>query len=530
MPFLPSPTRGLPPTAIRQMAAAAAALDAGRLDQAQGFLHDVLTSHPDHPEVLRLKAGVQGLRGQYALAVETMRRAIAHRPDDPVYLNTLATMLGSAGELDAAIDVLRHACALQPGLATAWFNLGVFLTRCVRHSEAVEALKRAVQIEPANAYARCLMGDMLRVEGNVEQAGGTYRAVLAQWPWFGMAWWGLADLRSDAFSPGDAAAMRAAFVDPRATLDDRIATGFALAHALDSMGDYENAFAILQQAHKLARKRQAWDGQAFSAHLDGILASSPPPLKEGRDSPFGHEAIFVVGLPRSGTTLVEQILASHSMVHGSGELPDLPLVLNEESHRRGLPFPEWSATATAADWRRLGERYLARTQRWRTQKSRFVDKLPINWMNIGVILAMLPGAHVVLCRRDPVETCFSCYRQLMQNNEYTRTFDDLAAYWRAFDRAGHHWQALYPDRVFELVHEALLMDPTHEIRRLLNHCGLPFDANCLDFHATHRNVHSPSASQVRQPLRKDTRHAPPYGALLDPLRKALAMPVAQTPQ
>lgn len=509
------------------MAAAAAALDAGQVGQAERHLAEVLVAHPGHPEVLRLKAGAQGLRGQPALAIETMRQAIAQRPDDPIYLNTLGSMLGTAGELDAAIDILRRACSLKPDLAAAWFNLGVFLTRCVRHAEAVEALRHAVRIEPANAYAHCLLGDMLRIEGNVEQARATYRAVLARWPWFGMAWWGLADLRSNALGAGDVAAMRAALVDSRATLDDRIATGFALANALDAAGKYRDALGTLQQAHALARTRQTWNGKAFTAHLDELLAASPSPPMQGHEGHFGDEVIFVVGLPRSGTTLVEQILASHSMVQGSGELPDLPLVLNEESHRRGLPFPQWLATTTAVDWRRLGERYLARTGRWRKQKPRFVDKLPINWTNVGVIRAMLPGARIVLCRRDPVETCFSCYRQLMQNNEYTRTFDDLAAYWRDFDRAARHWKVLHSGWIFELVHEALLANPEGEIRRLLDYCGLPFEATCVDFHSTSREIHSPSASQVRQPLRTDTRHAPRYGTLLDPLRQALGLPTAR---
>lgn len=525
MSNLPSRMHGLPPDAIRQMIAAADALDTGRVDQAHGHLHGVLASYPNHPEVLRLKAGMQGLRGQHALAIETMRHAIAQRPDDPVYLNTLGSMLGNAGELDAAIDITRRACSLDPDLAVAWFNLGVFLTRSVRHAEAIAALERAIQIEPANAYARCLLGDMLRVEGQEERARTTYRAVLAQYPWFGMAWWGLADLRSGALGADDNAAMRAALVDPHASLDDRVATGFALAHALDADGDCANAFTTLQHAHALARTRQTWDRRVFTSHLDDVLAYTPS-LMAG-DSHFGSEAIFIVGLPRSGTTLVEQILASHSMVQGTGELPDLPLVLNAESHRCGLPFPRWLATATSGDWRRLGERYLTRTARWRSEKPRFLDKLPINWINAGVIRAMLPGARIVMCRRDPLETCFSCYRQFMQNNEYTRTFDDLAAYWRDFDRAARHLQTLYPGRIFELVHEALLANPEHEIRRLLEYCGLPYETACVDFHSTSREIHSPSANQVRQPLRKDTRHTPRYGTLLDPLRQALGLPMMQ---
>ena len=210
-------------------------------------------------------------------------------------------------------------------------------------------------------------------------------------------------------------------------------------------------------------------------------------------------------------------------VEGAGELPDLPQVLAEESRRRGQPFPQWVASMSPADWQRLGQRYLERTAHWRRQRPVFTDKLPNNWMYIGAIRAMLPGAHVIACRRDPLETCFSCYRQHMAGNEYTRTFDDLAAFWRDFDRSVRDWHALHPSQVFEHEYERLLAAPEDHIRRLLDFCGLPFEPACLSFNENRREVRSPSATQVRQPLH-DTTRAPRYGALLDPLRAALGLP------
>jgi hypothetical protein len=232
--------------------------------------------------------------------------------------------------------------------------------------------------------------------------------------------------------------------------------------------------------------------------------------------------IFIVSLPRSGSTLIEQILASHSEVEGAGELPDLPLVLGEESRRRGRAFPLWAGEMEPADWERLGHRYLERTSHWTRRRPVFTDKLPNNWHSIGAIRAMLPGARVIGVRRDPLETCFSCYRQFLYNNEYQRTFDDLAAYWHDFDRTLKLALAQHPTHVFESVYEELVAEPEAHIRRLLTHCALPFEAACLEFHRTERDVRSPSAMQVREPLRRDTARAGRYGALLDPLRAALA--------
>ncbi|GAP66172.1 hypothetical protein MBSD_n1475 [Mizugakiibacter sediminis] len=518
--------QGLSPAAARHVVAAAQALDAGRADAAGQYLAAALAAHPQHPEVLRLQAGWLSLRGQHAAAVEAMQRALAQRRQDPLYHNTLGSVLAAAGEFDRAVAALRRACELQPGLAIAWYNLGVMLIRCVRHDAAADALRRAVALAPDNALARTQLADMLRVGDRVEEAEREYRRVLAERPWTGMAWWGLADLKTLRFSADDVRGMQQALQDPRASDDDRIATGFALAKACDDEGRCADALAALQQAHALARRRQTWDASAHAAMVDAIQAAFAPPPAPAADAALGREVVFIAGLPRSGTTLVEQILASHSAVEGAGELPDLPLVLAEESHRRGKPYPQWAAEATPVDWERLGRRYLERTAHWRRRRAIFTDKLPNNWLHVGAIRAMLPAARIVCCRRDPLETCFSCYRQHLANNEYARTFADLAAYWRDYDRSVSHWSALHPSHVHVHGYEALLEDPAARIRALLDFCGLPFEEACLHFHRTRRDVRSPSATQVRQPLRRDTARAPRYGALLDPLRSALGMPPA----
>lgn len=515
--------RGLSPQAIRSVVATAQALELGRVDEAERQLVGVLALYPDHAEALRLLAGIQNLRGQHAQAIATMQRALAQRPDDALYHNTLGSTLIDAHDFDDAIQVLRRACVLDPNLATAWYNLGLVLMRSMRPAEAAAALHRTVTLVPDHTSARAMLGDMLRASGRIDEAATEYRRAIAQQPSAGMAWWGLADLKTTRLDAGDIDAMQRALARPGAGDDDLIALGFALAKALDDQGRYAESLAALAQANARARRRGVWNAAAFSINVDALLAAFTPPPVAAAET-LGSVVVFIVSLPRSGSTLIEQVLASHSLVEGAGELPDLPLVLTEESQRRRQPFPQWASAMLPQDWARLGERYLQRTAHRRERRPRFTDKLPNNWFYIGAIRAMLPAARIIVSRRDPLETCLSCYRQHLAGNEYTHSFADLAAYWRDFDRAVKHWRELHPARVYENVYEDLVMDPEQQIRELLAFCGLDFEPACLEFHKTERDVHTPSAAQVREPLRRDTARAARYGALLDPLRTALDLP------
>jgi hypothetical protein len=221
--------------------------------------------------------------------------------------------------------------------------------------------------------------------------------------------------------------------------------------------------------------------------------------------------------------LVEQILASHPEVEGANEIKDLPQLVETETHRRGVGFPLWVPEATGEDWRRLGAEYLERTRRWRRLRPRFTDKNLLNWMLAGAALTMLPSARVVICRRDPLETCLACYRQWFgPEAAFTYDLDEMADYCIDFMRLTRFWVGKFPDRVFDLEYETLVAEPEPTIRRLLDFCGLPFDPACLEFHKTDRTVLSaPSAAQVRQPLRGDTARAALYGHKLAHLRARL---------
>ncbi|HUA80633.1 MAG TPA: sulfotransferase [Dyella sp.] len=512
--------QGLDSDAADRVMAAAQALDMHRPDHAAGHLAPLLSRHADHPEVLRLHASLLSMRAEHRLALREMHRALEQRPHEAMYHNAFAIFLAEAGELDQAIDALRRACELQPGFVTAWYNLGLFLTRSARFDDARQALRHAVALAPDYAAARAQLADLLRMDNFRDEAIDEYRKLIAEQPWAGMAWWGLAEIKTLRLDARDSEAMQRALAHPRATDGDRVATGFALAKAMDDQGRFAEAMQALANANDIARQHRTWNAQAAAATIDSIRSA---PCTADAGGNLGSEVIFIVGMPRSGSTLIEQILASHSSVEGAAELTDLPVLIAEASNRHKKAYPKWLAQMSAQDWQELGQRYLERTARWRKQRPIFTDKLPNNWMHIGMIRAMLPGARIVISRRDALETCFSCYRQYFPGNDYTRSFSDLASYWRSFDAAASYWANKEPAHVYQHVYEALLEDPEHHIRALLQFCGLPFEEACLRFNETQRAVGTPSAMQVRQPLRADTARAPRYGQLLNPLREALGL-------
>jgi Flp pilus assembly protein TadD len=522
-------TAELAPALIDALHAAARAIRDGHAAQAAQALQRVLAAAPDHPEALRLWAILQLRSRRPGLALPALERALSIRPDDAMLHNDLGSVRGALGDADAALASWRRATALDPQQPMPWFNLGRNLQQQGRTTEAIEALERVCALAPELLPATILLGDALAHLGRFDQAEARYRAALALHPACGDAWRGLSNIKTRPLDDGDIAMLAKLLHDPATVEADRIAMGHALGKAEEDRGRYPEAFAAIAAANALTRRRAPWSVEAFERFVREALHASeslPDPIDPG----LGCEVVFIVGLPRSGSTLFEQILAAHPEVEGAGELPDLGLLVQAESQRRSAPYPQWSAAADAHDWHRLGRDYLARTARWRASRPRMADKMPENWKHAGILRAMLPGATVIDVRRDPLETGWSCFKQqFYQLPHFSCDLVDIGAYLRGCEQAMDVWRARDPDRIHLFRYEALLADPEAEIRRLLDACGLAFDPACLQFHRVQRSVRTASAAQVRQPLQAGTARAVRYGALLDPLRAALQGPALHAP-
>jgi tetratricopeptide (TPR) repeat protein len=517
---------GLDAADAARLHAAARAIRDRAPAQAERLLDEVLARHPAQPEALRLRAILQLHARRPDLAAPTLLRALADAPGDALLQAELGNAHSALGRQDDAIAAWRRAAELDPAQASPLFNLGRAHQLRGDSRAAAEALARARELAPDVLPAAVLLGDALVHLGRFEDAAAQYRDALRLHPGSGDAWRGLASIGTLPLTGADAESLRAQLRRGDLSEADRIGLGHALGRLEEDRGGHAQALAAFADANARQRRLAPWSLAAFERFVDQALAASetlPAPL----DPALGQEAIFIVGLPRSGSTLFEQVLAAHPEVEGASELQDLGSVLEQESRRRGRPYPQWVPDASAADWDRLGRDYLQRTARWRAARPRFTDKLPENWKLAGTLRAMLPGATVVETRRDPLETAWSCFKQpFFVQPHFACDFGDLAGYLRGCERAMDAWRARDPARIHLHRYEALVADPEAGVRRLLADCGLAFDPACLAPHRVARSVRTASAAQVRQPLRAGPARAATYGALLDPLRRALGLPAA----
>lgn len=513
---------GIPSRAAANVAFAEGLLERGDGEGAMKALNALLTQAPDHPELLRLHALAWLRQGKPEQAIDDLRRARAQWPDDGLLMCQLGIALAQGGDLAGAERAFRDATVLDPMLADAWYNLGHALDVRTDTAGAALAFEQLLTIDPGHLRARVQYAEMLKMLGRLGDAESELRAVLMRDPDSISAWVGLSNLKTFTPDADDLERLRGLHASDKIPGARRVDFAFACASLLESAGRYPEAFALIAAANAGKRATIRWDAAAVTRLVDDILGqfgalSSAPAASRGR------EVIFLVGMPRSGSTLAEQILSTHPRVQGGGERNEIVETLLDESRRRGQGFPYWVSYADDSDWARLGVQYLDRCAAWRDTRASFTNKTLTNWQTLGAIRRMLPGAHVIHCQRDPLEMLWSAYKHHFGEAQFfSYDLDDLCAFWNDSERAMRFWSRSFPGWVHAHVFEDLIAQPDATIRALLDHCGLAFDPACMQFQNNRRDVRTSSASQVRQPLRRSELASDRYGATLDPIRQRIA--------
>ena len=500
-----------------------ASIQRGEYAHALTLLDEAMAKFPQHPELLRLRGLIELHEGRGAQAIALLRSAATSRPRDALIHGNLGAALAQSGDIDAALRSFERATELDPTQVDAWFNLGRARELRDDAAGAHAAFSAVLELDPRHQPARILRAEAAKTLGQIAEAESELRAAVRSDPASVSAWVALIGLKSFAANDDELRAMERLYSSDALPPTHRIDLGFAYASALESAGQYPPAFGVFAAANAAKRATIRWSAPAVSALVGDILAAFERTDRASSvPARCGGDIVFFVGMPRSGSTLAEQILAAHPRVTGGAETGFVAKILQGESQRRGQRFPRWVALATDADWNRLGEDYLARIAPLRRAEMLFTDKTLTNWQTLGAIRRMLPDARVIHCRRDPLETAWSCYKHNFATDQlYSYDIAELAAFFKDCERALRVWKARHPDWIGDHRYEDLIVNPEAAVRALLAHCGLEFDPACLKFHEVERDVRTASAAQVRRPLHRDTAVARHYGALLDPLRRAL---------
>lgn len=510
------------------------------------------------PRLLRAVEAIAD--GQFPQAESLLREHLRRHAEDPAAMRLVARLASEAGRHEDAARILQDCLRLAPGFLAARFELALALQQLKMPREALAEAALVLGEDPDNPAARYLKAELLHALGHHDDAAELLRALtrrhdadrsrvwvslgnalkyagrqneavqvlrlaVEKMPGLGEAWWELANLKTYRFDDADIAAMHAQLARPALADRHRAPLEFSLGKALEDRGEHAASFQHYARGNAVRRRQLPYDAATETANVERARQSYTPAFFAAR-SGWGSGArdpIFIVGLPRSGSTLVEQILASHPQVEGTAELPTLQAIARRLAGR-GMSYHDAVVALDAGECRRIGEHYLERTRDYRrTDAPLFTDKMPHNFAHVALIRLALPNARIIDVRRDPMAWGFSVFKQWFASGAaYSYDLADIGRYYRDYVALMAHFDEVQPGAVHRVRYEALVEDFETEVRRLLHHCGLPFEPQCLRFFENTRPVRTASAEQVRQPLYRDAvaqwRHYAPW---LEPLAEAL---------
>jgi len=485
----------------------------GAVKQAQGKIADAATHYqralalnPGNADVHNNLANIFKDRGLFREALAHYERALALNPQRVEVHYNLAGALLALGRIDEALAHYRRAVALKPDYADAHNNLGSVLLSQGKLDEAIAHCERAVAINPDHAEAHNNLGNLFAMQARFADAHVQYARAIAIRPDYTEPHFNRAEIKT--FQPGDAelAALEALADRQDLPPNQTLYIHFALGKALEDCGDYDRAFAHLAKANTLKRSLIAYDELTVVRRFHRIATVFSSRLLDhfrGEGDP-SSVPVFVLGMPRSGSTLIEQILASHPQMHGAGELSALSELVAGivDPGNPTVPYPECVAGLTGDALRRLGQAYLARLPAVAPGQVRIIDKYPSNFLSIGLIRLILPNARIIHTMRNPVDTCVSCYSKLFTRSvKYSYDLGELGRYYYCYRAMMSHWRSvLPPGAMLDVAYEDVVDDLEGQARRMIDYCGLPWDDRCLSFHRSKRAVRTASVAQVRKPV------------------------------
>jgi tetratricopeptide (TPR) repeat protein len=500
-----------------------------KLGKAEHLIRDVLKKHPGEVNAMRMLAEIGIKMGQLEDAQNLLERCLELAPDFHLARHAYAGLLMRRNHLERSLNEIDRLLTSEPGNPAYLIVKAAVLARLGDHLPALQIYEKLFENYPHHASAQMFYGHTLKTVGRMNDAVTAYRKAIELSPSIGEAYWSLANLKTFRFTDDDIANMREQFQPETGDPDNQGHFAFALGKAFEDREEFDQSFQYYEQGNSIRSRRHQHNIKTNIMDTARQIKSLDRDFFAVRDN-YGCTAadpIFVVGLPRSGSTLVEQILASHSQVEGTSELPDIIATsrkLGDTSRENPAgKYPEILVELTPKRCNELGESYIDTTRVQRTDTPYFIDKMPNNFRHIGLIHLLLPNAKIIDARRHPMAACFSGFKQLFASGQ-TFTYDlvGVGYYYRDYMKLMDHWNEVLPGRVYRVQYEDMVNDTESQIRHLLDYCGLEFEEQCLRFYETERAVRTPSSEQVRQPVyTQGLDQWRNFEAHLDPLKKAL---------
>ena len=505
----------------------AIALAENRLDAAERALRPYLRKQPDDAAAMRMLAEIAARTGHFDAAEELLQRALLIAPE----FEAAQSLLEATRQLRQLQSQRLHGNGVRATVPIGDSELQNAIAPSQTYGEALKLYQKAVEVFSDVPHNWVSYGHVLRTVGRQAEAIAAYRRAIEIDPSFGEAWWALADLKTAEFSPADIATMQRFVASEEVSDSKRMGIHFALGKALEQQGDVDNSFAHYCAGNRFRSAETKHDRQAVTRHVDASIQLFDRDFFAARtDAGFdARDPIFVLGLPRSGSTLLEQILSSHALVEGTMELGDMPQIAAwlADGRRAGLEdsnFLETLSNLTHGELRKLGQGYIWGTGlRRTTSRPYFIDKMPNNWLYMGLILTIVPNAKIIDARRHPLACGFSNFKQRFAKGQaFSYDLSDFGSFYANYVRMMQHFDSLLPGRVHRVIYERLVEDPEYETRAILDYLGLEFDEACLRFHENPRAVRTSSSEQVRRPInREGLDQWRPFERFLGELKDAL---------
>jgi tetratricopeptide (TPR) repeat protein len=419
--------------------------------------------------------------------------------------DNLAKLFRVQNKLSKSIPAFENLIKLDPYNFEALVSLGTIYIKLSKYHQGINLYEKSLTIKPENPRVYLSLGHALKTIGQREKSEIAYHNAIKFYPFSGEAYWSLANLKTYKFSKKEISNMKLA-INKNIHPNEQIQMHFALAKALESNNQFEDSFNHYKEGNWLQRKQIKYNSEEYKLSIDDLITffKSNKDIFKSRANIKNDDPIFILGLPRSGSTLIEQILSSHSLIDGTQELPNIMAISRDiKLIDPNNGYPNNLMDIDTSSFNDFGQKYIDETRWARSSKPFFIDKMPNNFVHIGLIKLILPNAKIIDARRNPMDACFSCFKQYFAKGQhFTYDLDDIARYYKDYLRLMDFWNELFPREIFTINYEDIINNPNKKIRELLNFCNVEFESSCLDFHKSKRPVKTASSEQVRQPMYK----------------------------